>query len=209
MPDAKLTPEEKLLRIIESPPEKVRTMRPRRRIQDFKFSLKLFIAAHKNKVKDYLNLKTVNAVLVFLGGVATVFLVLDFWIGSPRLLALEHLAAMAKKQDIGDLTISQLDPLSAYLEEATKHNIFSLPPVPAPVAPGQPPAPTAQLTSMTENLKVVGIIWSDAPQVIIEDSKEGRTYLLNRGSRIKDARVKEILKDRVILSYDSQEIELR
>lgn len=57
----------------------------------------------------------------------------------------------------------------------------------------------------TEGLKVVGIMWSDAPQVIIEDTKENRTFLLNSGDTIRGAQVKEILKDRVVLSYDNQE----
>ena len=68
--------------------------------------------------------------------------------------------------------------------------------------------PVVELKKFSDGLKVVGIIWSDAPQAIIEDSQDAKTYLLNRGSKIKGARVKDILKDRVILSYDGQQVEL-
>ncbi len=207
MADPKMTPEEKLLRIIETPAEAMHAMRPRRRIQDLKFSLKLFKDTYAPKVKDFFNLKTVNTFLFFLAAIATVCLILDFWIGVPRANVILRLESAAKKINIGDMAIERLDPLSLYMQEIAHRNIFSLP-QPAAKASAQKPEPSANVKSFMDTLKLVGIIWSEAPQAIIEDSKDGRTYLLNRGASIKDARVKEILKDRVILSYDNQDVEL-
>ena len=207
MPDPNLTPEEKLLRIIESPPEAVRGMRRERRIADFKIDFKILKAKYGEKLKAFLNLKAASVVLVFLSGIATMYLGLDFWLGAPRLTNVKRLEMLAKKMEVGDMTLGQLDPLSIYLQEITQRNIFALPETVEQTA-AKKAEPAVELKSLVDGLKVVGIIWSDTPQAIVEDSKNGKTHLLNRGSKIKDARVKDILKDRVILSYDSQEVEL-
>ncbi len=207
MPNPSLTPEEKLLRIIESPPEAVRGMMRTRRMPDLKFDLKLLKEKYCEKLKAFLNLKAASVVLVFLSGIATMYLGLDFWLGSPRLTNVWRLEMLARKMEVGDMTLGQLDPLSMYLQEITQRNIFSLPEIIEQAGAKNVESKVA-LKSLVDGLKVVGIIWSDAPQAIIEDSKDGKTHLLNRGSKIKDARVKDILKDRVILSYDSQEVEL-
>ncbi|MFH0940353.1 MAG: hypothetical protein V1840_00670 [Candidatus Omnitrophota bacterium] len=207
MPDPNLTPEEKLLRIIESPPEAVRGMRRERRAADFKIDFKILKAKYGEKLKAFFNLKAASVVLVFLSGVATMYLGLDFWLGAPRLTNVQRLEMLAKKMEVGDMALGQLDPLSMYLQEITQRNIFSLPES-VDQAAAKKAEPKVELKSLIDGLKVVGIIWSDAPQAIIEDSRDGKTHLLNRGSKIKDARVKDILKDRVILSYDSQEVEL-
>lgn len=210
MPDGNLTPEEKLLRIIESPPGAMGPMRVPRRRQDLQLNWKLLRAKYGDRVKDLLNLKAVNVALVFLGALATIFLAIDFWLSLPRKSVIEQLELLAKTQGVGDLAIERLDPLSVYLQEITPRNIFSLP-VPAAQTPSAQTSAQleARAASLTADLKLVGIIWSEAPQAMIEDSKDGRTYLLNRGAKIKSGRVKDILKDRVILSYDDQEVELR
>ena len=214
MPDAPLTPEEKLLRIIEAPPGAARAMGPRRRLQDFKFSLEFFKTKYGpkavEKARALLNLRSLNVLLVVLSVGATVFLVFDFLMGMPRSSVLDRIEASGKKIKAADLTIEGLEPLAIYTQEITQRNIFSLPePPPAPAPAAQAPVPSPEATELTTNLKLVGIIWSDVPQAMLEDSKEQRTYLLNRGASIKGARVKDILKDRVILSYDNQDIEIR
>lgn len=209
MPDGNLTPEEKLLRIIESPPGKAGPMRPQRR-QDFQLTWKLLKAKYGAKVKEFVSPRAANALLVFFGALATLFLVIDFWLGIPRAASVDKIEALAKAQAAWDLSIESLDPLAVYLQEITQRNIFSL-----ADAPSEKAAPTILQESpvkqpkIAESLKVVGIIWSEVPQVIIEDTKEQKTHLLSRGGTILGARVKEILKDGVILSYDSQEIELK
>ncbi len=210
MADPNLTPEEKLLRIIESPQETVRGLRVQRRGgQDLKVILKILKAKYGEKLKTFLNIKAANAVLIASACFATFYLVVDFLGGMPRLANVGKLESMAKRLDIGDLSLGQLDPLSIYLQEITERNIFALPEEPKEAPKVKNAGPSVEFKSLVDGLKVVGIIWSNAPQAIIEDSKEGRTYLLNRGSKVKEARVKDILKDRVILSYDDQEVELR
>jgi type II secretory pathway component PulC len=71
------------------------------------------------------------------------------------------------------------------------------------------PKPNPIIEDIITAYRVVGIIWSESPQAILEDTKTNSTTLVNRGALLKGARIKDILKDRVILSYDNKDIELR
>ncbi|MFH1691524.1 MAG: hypothetical protein ABIC68_03000 [Candidatus Omnitrophota bacterium] len=210
MPEPSLTPEEKLLRIIESSPGKIPTAaRVARKRADIKFTFKDLKNRYTEKFSKFLNIKSVNILLVFLSAGFSLFVIIDFLAGLPRMTNVMRLESDAKKQGIGDVKVEHLQPLAYYLQEITGGNIFDLP-VPQAVSQEPEPEPLPQeLTSLAENLSLVGIIWSKPPQAIIEDKTDGKTYLVNRGSKVKIARVKEILKDKVVLSYDKQEIELK
>ena len=222
MPEASLTPEEKLLRMIESPKGAMPSSRPmdsgRRNLQDLKLSWKFIFEKYFKLVKegyqDYLNLRTANIIFLSLSVAATIYVGFDFPLGNPRSNILTQIQSAARRFDIGNLSLDELAPVSIFTQEITQRNIFSLPesaPKPSVAAATSAAASgsDAKLKEATTTLKLVGIIWSSVPQAIIEDTRDSRTHLLNRGGKIKDARVKDILKDRVILSYDGQEIELR
>ncbi|MFA5039471.1 MAG: hypothetical protein WC732_07305 [Candidatus Omnitrophota bacterium] len=208
-----MTPEEKLLRIIETPPGEGRRVAPK---VSFNFQasglyVKAWIKHYREKARDSLSLKTAIQGLMVACVLATVFLIVDFWMGLPSSAIIQRLERAAQNTEIGKVSIEGIGPLSLFEQEISQNNIFSLPPPQAPVIQQGPAQPQAVdvLKTMVQSLRVVGILWSDVPQVIIEDTTEGRTHFLNKGSKIKDVRVKEILRDRVILSYDKQEIELR
>ncbi len=64
--------------------------------------------------------------------------------------------------------------------------------------------------SPLKNLTLVGISWSANPDVIIEDKKRKKTFFLRRGQEFADGiKVKEVFKDKVVLSYEGEEIDLR
>lgn len=205
-----MTPEEKLLRIIESPGEASRNLpRARMNVGAGGLFLKAWLAHSRSQFKKSLTLKVVNQAVAALCVLMTICLFIDFWMGMPNTAMIQRLEKAAKKANLGNISIEALNPLSLYLSEIGQHNIFLLSQTAAPPPVPQQPAVSDALKAMIQTFRVVGIIWSDVPQAIIEDSQEGRTYFLNRGSLLKDVRVKEILRDRVILSYDNQEIELR
>jgi type II secretory pathway component PulC len=58
------------------------------------------------------------------------------------------------------------------------------------------------------DLQLVGIYFSEEPEVIIEDKVEKKTYFLKEGENIKEIKVKNIRPDRVILESDGTEWEL-
>jgi len=66
-----------------------------------------------------------------------------------------------------------------------------------------------ELEKMAKTLKLVGISWSNDPDAIIEDEKAKKTYFVKTGHKINEINVQAIYKDKVILHYRSQEVELR
>jgi len=64
---------------------------------------------------------------------------------------------------------------------------------------------------LAQNLGLVGIGWSDDPDVMVENLETKEIYFLKRGQRINGLiKVEAIFQDRVVLTYDSgKEMELR
>ncbi|MGE5279546.1 MAG: hypothetical protein ACM3L6_02225 [Deltaproteobacteria bacterium] len=220
MPEPNLTPEENLLRIIESPGQAPRGGRGMGRpgaAFDLRGRGRALRKTFLGKAEKLLTLRAANILLATAGGVATLFLVVDFWVGLPRPDFIEGLEAQARATDLGDLSVGQIDPLSVYLQDIKGRNMFALTAAAPKSDQGQATTPEelknqaiqAAIQDIITNYKVVGIIWSEAPQAVIEDVKGGDTFMVNRGSMVKVARVKDILKDRVILSYDGMDVELR
>jgi len=69
--------------------------------------------------------------------------------------------------------------------------------------------PSPQAMDASANLKLVGISWSSDPDAIVEDTKATRTFFVKVGNMIGEGKVQAIFKDRVILRYGDQEIELK
>ncbi len=59
-------------------------------------------------------------------------------------------------------------------------------------------------------LKLVGVDTSDAlPVALLEDLTTGKTYFARVNEKVKDARVKQIQKNKVTLSFQGRNVELR
>lgn len=71
--------------------------------------------------------------------------------------------------------------------------------------------PSSRITELAQNLKLVGISWSNDPDVMLEDTKAQRTYFLKKGQMLENLNLKleAVFKDKIILSCEGQEIELR
>jgi hypothetical protein len=71
--------------------------------------------------------------------------------------------------------------------------------------------PSSRLTEAVQGLKLVGISWSNDPDVMIEDTKAQRTYFLKKGQVLDNLNLKieAVFKDKIILSCEGEEIELR
>lgn len=107
--------------------------------------------------------------------------------------------------DIGE-TLGLNKAASYYLEKVRQRDIFKM------GAKGAVPAvkaPTPRIVEATQHLKLVGISWSNDPDALIEDARALRTFFVKRSQMIGEVKVQAIFKDKVILSYGGEEIELK
>lgn len=81
----------------------------------------------------------------------------------------------------------------------------------APPATDRKKSPVSEgptLRELVKDLRLVGIMPGDEPQVIIEDKKSGQTLFLKKGEQIEGIEIKEIQSGRVILGYEEETITL-
>jgi len=125
----------------------------------------------------------------------------DLIFPSPRVGA--SVSKLTSKGDNGFLNIQE------YLNEISKRNIFLS--IEMKNALGQELTP--DFTQLVQDLKLVGVIWSSNPEVMIESTKEKRTYLLKKGDTFSKFKIKDITRSSAILEMDIEgkpkEYELR
>lgn len=201
------TPEEKLLKLIENPSTNIPKM-------DFGIKQNIFKnKSFKEWFKDlienkertvYADIKTVHKVVSIICAILTVLCIFDFFNVNidlkKRLNRIMSGGAGILEDDKGsgleDVNVSDM------VAQVKARNIFTF------VAKKQ--AAKLQEATGDSNFKLVGILWSNAPQAMIEDTKEQRTHLLSVGDRIgKSIVVKNIFRDKVLLTNEGQEWELR
>lgn len=149
----------------------------------------------------HLEIRAINRVLVF-----CIFII--SMINLNKRLSLEFKAKLAAAPSALPET-SLLKVASYYLEKARARDIFKMGLTSVANAQQISKAPISKIAEASQNLKLVGISWSEDLDVIIEDTQAKRAYFLKRGQMINDFEVKAIFKDKVILSYQGEEIELR
>ncbi|MFZ2356244.1 MAG: hypothetical protein WAW67_00220 [Candidatus Omnitrophota bacterium] len=215
MPQDNLTPEEKLLKIIENPQTEKRKVggggRGIAKVGSLKAAAEAWlkkIRVNKISIKNT-NIKIVNKIALALCVILTVFFVFDFIsFGNNSLKKISKITAEAAVPEVKAKKINfQKINFAETINLSKKHNIFSfLPPVDNAEQAGNVPLGAQQVIN---NLKLVGIIWSDAPQAMVENTKEQKTYLLSAGDKIDTLNIKKILRDKIILGKDDKEWELR
>ncbi len=102
-------------------------------------------------------------------------------------------------------------PLSSYLEKVRSRNIFAMVEAPAMIETKDPREAVLaeEIEEVRRRYSLVGISWSEDPDVLIEDSKAGKTFFLKRGQALGETKVQAIFRDRVILEYKGAEVELK
>jgi len=157
----------------------------------------------------YFNPKNMN---IFLG-LATVIMAVYFitnllvsLVNLKKNLNLEF--KIAKSQhSIDSKVVSSLKAVSYYLEKIRARDIFKM--GSKKKEEEEIKAPSSKIIGATQNLKLVGISWSNDPDAMIEDTKALKTFFVKRGQTIGEVKVQAIFKDRVVLSYEGEELELR
>jgi len=203
-----MTPEERLLKIIENPDtqKKPASLTDKLRLPD-PGSIKGWftgLRADKNLLKR-INLKVINKRAAVTCVIVTLIWVVDFGSGGIRLS--KRFKSVSSGENIVPSEEGKQPKIDVTVDEAVtqvkRRNIFTFLPTKEEAAAAVNVGPTLS------NFKLVGILWSDNPQAMIENSQEQRTYFVSKGDKIGDLDVRNILKDKVILGKDDQEWELR
>ncbi len=235
MVNQKVTPEERLLRLIESGEKvevgenetetgsiwkvgswpKILSHSPNSPIRRWSFF---------QAMRPEFNLRLLNRVLV---GVLIFLVVIGiaYELNNTRTIPTdlkgqpEFLSTSPGNQGEGELKLASIAPLPDYLNEVAKRNIFAPMSVHAlkpqkpqlkkmtPVKP-PPPNPLQILQEKVKVLKLVGISWGKDPVAMIEDKTSQQTSFLKVGDSINGVKVKAILSDRAILSHGDAEYDL-
>lgn len=165
--------------------------------------------------KKQLDIKALNNLLGLGAAVLTVYALSSFSVSALRLRRIPY--EKTEFKGIGKTDSFKEDSLlknavSYYLEQIRQRDIFRMGPKKEEGAvpePQEPQGPSGEIIEATAHLKLVGISWSNDPDAMIEDTKALKTFFVKRGQMLGDVRVQAIFKDKVILHYRGEEVELR
>lgn len=165
------------------------------------FSLEQFDVKVTNRVLGFL---VVIFLLYFFGSMVTSLVNLS---KAPRL---ESNAPVARIETRLPEPSGLKKAASYYLDKVRERDIFTmgLKKI-AAEKPGANTGPSAKSLEVAASLKLVGISWSNDPDAMIEDTKGLKTFFVKRGEMVGDAKVQAIFKDKVVLSLDNEEFELK
>ncbi len=203
-----ITPEERLLKIIENPNVKIRPLPIGAKIKSFGAApLKSWFGGFhidKNDFKKF-NLKLANKVIVIICVLITFIWLYNFINMGIKLekrfkqITIDMVQAGQEEAKLPKIDVS----IDEAVTEIKRRNMFTF-------LPSKEEAQAAVNIGLTlGNLKLVGILWSDNPQAMIENSKEQKTYFVSKGDRIGDIEIRNILRDKVIVGKAAEEWELR
>ena len=136
-----------------------------------------------------------------------IFLVFDFIAGQPTLSNTDAYARQAGGENLAAKIVHPQGTinLSDYQSVIDKRDIFHF----IPIKKEEKTVKTKDiLMAEVAQLKLVGIIWSKTPQAMIEDKRENKTSLVSEGDTVGKLKVKQILKDKVVVAYENEEYEL-
>lgn len=203
MREDKLTPEEKLLRLIRKDKKAIdaagknisRNSSERKTIISFslislvrklpslltpkKITLAAFLAACL-----YLAANLIYPFLGFKGN------------NLPQISEKENIALMPEP-------IEEPKPFEFYLGGIKDRNIF------ANIGGQLSSKPQGDVNiDLTKDISLVGIISGDDPQAVIEDKKSQKTYYLNKGQFIGEMQIEDIQEGKIIIKYRGENFEL-
>ncbi|MCX5701899.1 MAG: hypothetical protein NTW64_02820 [Candidatus Omnitrophica bacterium] len=215
-----ITPEKQLLKLIEDPASKTNIKAEavkRTSLGLFSFGAlkgRLSFFKHKfgkdfkNKSSYALDISLLNTGLKSLLFLLSLYFIIHLVVTpmkSKNLLNLEDKTENSTQAATIQPVASLLRASSYYLEKVRERDIFRM----APKKQTDIKIVTSKIIEATKNFKLVGIAWSDDPDVMIEETVSKRTFFLKKGQMISNVKLEGVFKDRVILSYEGEEIELR
>lgn len=164
-------------------------------------AVKLNLVTLKNFFKELkLNLVKINTALIGLGVLLTLIFIIALFSGpavsksNAAYFVATDSSSVAKFIAAGE---RQGLMRKSFSSEDLKRNFF------LPLSAKGGFSGGASLEELKE-YKLVGIIWSAAPEVMIENSSDGRTYIFKKGESFNDQfKVKEISRNSAILEIST------
>lgn len=217
-----LTPEKQLLGLIESQKGagSLRSAAIRYQRQSFfsfpalrgrlRFFRQRFSAILKLRDPSQLDIKAINDILKLVVFTLAFYLLASSVASTVKLQRGLNISVVAEgKAASGTSSVTPLLKAgSYYLEKARGRDIFNM--GPKKVSPDIQRGPSQRLIDATQHLRLVGISWSNDPDVMIEDTKNQRTLFLKKGQVIEnEIKLQAVFRDKVILSLQGEEIELK
>jgi hypothetical protein len=203
------TPEEKLLRIIEGPlgkePKKaILTNRPSENLKLKGFSFKGLLKPFNQKL---LSVKNMNRALAGASACLTVFALAYFGVNFMNFRKSMDAVENVSYDDMEHVEkeLATKINMDEALRQIKAGNLF------APIVYEQEITISSDTQAAKRSLQLVGVIWSANPQVIIEDGRDKKTYLVSAGESIAGGiLIKEIFRDKaVVVSKEGEKWELR
>jgi hypothetical protein len=157
------------------------------------------------------DIKLVNNLLVLCVAILVLYFITDFSNSYRNFKSLPSVKTMLQQAaQVKDEQVSTLLKTAAYYSELTrKRDIFKIGARPTDKSRAIR-ASSDKLKDAIKNLRLVGISWSNDPDVMIEDTKLKRTYFLKRGQSLDNGvKLQAILKDKIILRFENEEIEFK
>jgi type II secretory pathway component PulC len=157
-----------------------------------------------------LDVKVVNSFLGLIVALLSIYFLSSFFVS---VINLRKTPELESKTSLGKIETNFPEPsglkkaVSYYLDKTRQRDIFTM--GSKKTDPAAKPAPSAKELEIAASFKLVGISWSNDPDAMIEDSKALKTFFVKRGEMVGEAKVQAIFKDKVVLSYNGQEFELK
>ncbi len=224
------TPEKQLLDLIEDPKERDVSQKKikRRSFNLISFSAlrgRLSFLIESIQSGSFLNnalpdIKGLNKLLKICIALLLVYLVGNFVMSFSRMKNVPEFVAKTSRASKG-VAGAELSSkkVSYYLEGPRTRDIFRFGDFEVQEVtsdePGEVAAPVLETLSkaaiLAQQLGLVGIGWSEDPDVMIENTDSKKIYFLKRGERIDGLiKVEAIFENKVILNYDNgKELELK
>ena len=161
------------------------------------------------KSRMTLSLDNINLILVILLTAVLVYFIPNLF-KRPKTVVQkleEKIRTQGPVQETKPLEEEKRPPVDYIAGQTGARNIFQ--PIIKEEAAAQAPAEQGpKLEDIKAQLNLLGVVWGDNPQAIIEDKKAQKTYFLSKGQGFNDIEVKDIFENKVILSYQGQQFEL-
>jgi TATA-box binding protein (TBP) (component of TFIID and TFIIIB) len=158
------------------------------------------------KKQNQVDIKVINIVLLLCVIILSVYFVYSLSQGIKKINPGKWVAPELAKDAKVRKETPRLKDLAYYIGKTQSRDIFKMG---VSSSSSVNEVISSKAAEVMQNLRLVGISWSDNPDIMIEDVKSARTSFVKKGQMVGDLKVESVFKDKIILRYGEELIELR